>query len=651
MLATKNWGSGAILFVAVCATAVFCGCNPPGTRAFLDGDRLLRDGKYEAAIAKLKVATELLAAPVQPRAWNHLGLAYHRAGRAAEAAAAYEQALRLHPNLAVARYNLGCLHLEQENLAGAIAELAAYTVLEPQVFPAWVKLGSAHLRSRQFDAAEKCYQNALQLNPALPEALNGLGLIQLQRKRLREALTYLNAALEKRPDYGPALLNLAIVYHQQPGSRQTALRKYREYLDLKPPPPNASAVLEIANQIEAELNPPPRLVQTNQPAAPPLLSQSAGHPTNVAAPRPSSTSAPPLLAASSLQTKPSAVKPPAQADQPTSLPKPAPERTTATEENPAPISPKPAEKIAPPPSPPEERPLPKIEVVTLTNEPPPKIAEDAESIPKAAVDTAPAGTPASVSATPSGAPPLAPLVSKVKPRNEGRTLLDRLNPRSWFRSVEPTAPKTPLSVRVEAARSALEASAKETVKLIPPPSPLDLPLPAEVPPARYSYRAPRVPVAGDRAKAKPLFAEGLRAHRERRLTAAIEAYREAVQLDPAFYEAHYNLGLAAYDVKDLAQSLAAYENAMAIDPESSAARYNFALALERASYFTDAANELKRVLADHPNDAKAHFALAKLCAERLSQVNSAREHYQRVLSLDPRHPEATAIRYWLAAHP
>ena len=60
-----------------------------GPRALLQGDRLLREGKCAQAIRILEQAAQLL--PKDARAWNHLGLAYHGAGRAEDAVKAYQQ--------------------------------------------------------------------------------------------------------------------------------------------------------------------------------------------------------------------------------------------------------------------------------------------------------------------------------------------------------------------------------------------------------------------------------------------------------------------------------------------------------------------------------------------------------------------------------
>src|SRR5207244_6357759 len=101
------------------------------------------------------------------------------------------------------------------------------------------------------------------------EASKGLGLVQIQRRRYEEAAQQFKAALNERPGYSPALLNLAIVAHQYLNNRAFALQKYREYLALQPPPPNRDAVQQIAGQLDQELRQP---VATNRPA--PLVLRS-----------------------------------------------------------------------------------------------------------------------------------------------------------------------------------------------------------------------------------------------------------------------------------------------------------------------------------------------------------------------------------------
>src|SRR5205807_133908 len=89
------------------------------------------------------------------------------------------------------------------------------------------------------------------------ELLNGLGVIQLQRKRAQEALNYFNAALAQNPAYSPAVLNAAVVSHQYVNNHQMALQRYRQYLALQPRPANWEAVSVIVARLDAELNPAP----------------------------------------------------------------------------------------------------------------------------------------------------------------------------------------------------------------------------------------------------------------------------------------------------------------------------------------------------------------------------------------------------------
>jgi tetratricopeptide (TPR) repeat protein len=168
---------------------------------------------------------------------------------------------------------------------------------------------------------------------------------------------------------------------------------------------------------------------------------------------------------------------------------------------------------------------------------------------------------------------------------------------------------------------------------------------------RYSYRSPAKPAVGDRAAAEPFFAQGRQAQAAHRLKDAIQAYKQSVQIDPAFYAAFYNLGLASADSGDVAAALPAYESALAIDPASADARCNFALLLGESGYALDAANEFEKVLSTHPKETRAHLGLANLYAQQLGQPAKARQHYLIVLELDSRHPQAEAIRYWLSSHP
>ena len=159
------------------------------------------------------------------------------------------------------------------------------------------------------------------------------------------------------------------------------------------------------------------------------------------------------------------------------------------------------------------------------------------------------------------------------------------------------------------------------------------------------------PKAGDRRIASNAFAQAREAERGSRWADAMQSYRQATESDPAWFEAQYNYGVMAYRLRNYSQALAAYEMALAIQPDSVDARYNFALALKAGGYVTDAVNELNKILDTNPDEARAHLALGNIYAQQMFDAADARQHYLKVLQLDPRNPQAPDIQFWLSSNP
>jgi tetratricopeptide (TPR) repeat protein len=168
---------------------------------------------------------------------------------------------------------------------------------------------------------------------------------------------------------------------------------------------------------------------------------------------------------------------------------------------------------------------------------------------------------------------------------------------------------------------------------------------------RYLYLSPRKPNSGDRRSASGAFTKAREFEQDAQWLDAMQSYQQAAQIDPGWFEAQYNFGVLAYRAQNYRTALAAYETALAIQPDSVDARYNFALALKAAGYVPDAVNELKKIAAANPDEARAHLALGNLYAQQLRDPALARPHYLKVLELDPHNPQATNIRFWLASNP
>ena len=580
--------AGSILVLLLLA-----GCGDPGPRALLAGEELIHERDFKRAIEELQKATKQL--PRNAQAWNHLGLAHHGAGEVEQAQRAYKEALRLDINLGSARYNLGALALEQNDIAAALEHLSSYTTFQPNSPDGWIKFGNAQARARRLDQAEKCYRNALELRPRDPEALNGLGTVAFHRRRTQEAASLFNSAVGENAKYAPAVFNMAVV-HQSQNNRQQALDELKQYASLAPAAPNIDVVHGAIDQLESELNP-----------TPPTVSAIALPKTNAPQPavqtaRPGPTSAPPAIAS------PPRTNPPTIAVTPRVTPRAAATNPPSLASRSAPATNR-AER-------PSDVPVTQLEDDLVVK--PPQDVSTART-PAATTQGPAANTPSSTPDT-NGS------------REDKRGLLARLNPFSGRpKATNATAPEVrPLPATNVAAFPAQ------------PPAPSY---------PRYRYTSPQLPKAGNRRDAERHFARGVAAQRSVQLNQALGYYQQAVDADPAYFDAYYNLGLAAYDLGRWKQSLASYEVALTLKPESIDTRYNFALALKQAGHPLDSVEELKQILKGSPSETRAHLSLANLYAQQLSQARLARQHYLKVLELEPSHPKGAEIRYWLAANP
>jgi len=599
MLAKINSVRGAGFALAL--ALALSGCTPAGPGALFQGKKYLERGDFPAAVAQFKRATTLLA--TNAGAWNYLGVALHHAGQSEEAAAAYQTALRLDHDLVEARFNLGVLWLEQNKPDAAKAELTTYTLRRPNDADGWLKLGFAQLKGGGDTLpAERSFSAVLALKTREAEAYNGLGLASLQAGKPRDAAQFFAAARQARPEFAPALLNLATVNLEYLHDHKAALASYQSYLALTPRPANYNEVKALVatlaqSDAAATVMAPVGVVKTSTP---------------VAAPEPK------LKIASA------------------STPHPAPATRMEVEELPASHAPPRATVAAKPAATAVVTPVatqsvrvqsgPEIVVTPRTNRPN-----------RVTVATAP--KPATTVVATQGSPE-APVPDEEPPK-----------PGFWHRVFHND--KSPGGAKpdyradnlqpIPAATETMAGTVAEEKPAAPKPEPA-----ASI--ARYHFLSPAAPAAGDRRLAESPFNKARLAEQEESWADAEQGYQAAAEADPSWFEAQYNSGVIAHRLRHFSVALPRYELALAIRPDSTDARYNFALALQTSGYALDAADELKKILATHPNEVRAHLTLANLCAQSLRDDAQARRHYLRVLDLQPDIPQAADIRFWLSAN-
>ena len=190
-----------------------------------------------------------MGAPVNAQAppADHLvarGFADHRAGRLAQAEAAYRQALVVQPAHADALHFLGLIaHQCGDNQAAAehIGRAIASNSANPSFY---CNLGLILSQLGRPAEAEANLRTALRLRPEFPEALNSLGIALYALGRRGEAEASYRQALRLKPDFADAWNNLGIAAASQVRPAE-AEASYREALRLNPAFADAHANLGI----------------------------------------------------------------------------------------------------------------------------------------------------------------------------------------------------------------------------------------------------------------------------------------------------------------------------------------------------------------------------------------------------------------------
>jgi Flp pilus assembly protein TadD len=121
----------------------------------------------------------------------------------------------------------------------------------------------------------------------------------------------------------------------------------------------------------------------------------------------------------------------------------------------------------------------------------------------------------------------------------------------------------------------------------------------------------------------------------RRKAAAGRALREARARAPGAVHVLVAEGMLRRINGDLAGALRAHAAACRKGPGNLTARLQYGLTLIRATRYTRANTELRRVLAGRPFAARVHFALGYLAVMR-KNLHAARKAYRRTTQLEPR---------------
>ena len=128
------------------------------------------------------------------------------------------------------------------------------------------------------------------------------------------------------------------------------------------------------------------------------------------------------------------------------------------------------------------------------------------------------------------------------------------------------------------------------------------------PPGKALATREAVPARQDDDAAAP-YNRGVALYREGLFDEAVQAFREALKMNPANASAHYNLGLALYRKGLFDEAVQAFREALKISPENANAHTNLGIALYREGLLDEAIQTYRDALKISPQDPLAHLNL------------------------------------------
>lgn len=213
-------------------------------------------------------------------AYYNQGVLLAKLGELDQAQAHLEKALALNPRHAAIYGQMAQIDLQKGQYVQAIEHLQKRLGSQPEHIDSWHYLGMAHFSLNQFEEAAHCFEQLLQLTDQHPEcnehlaiaylklndkekalsyflrqlevlptanAYYNIGVLLIDKGRHREAINYLQRAVELEPLHLPAHVNLGVEFLKL-DQRQAALEHYRRAAAIKPDDPEIQHILLALTQ-------------------------------------------------------------------------------------------------------------------------------------------------------------------------------------------------------------------------------------------------------------------------------------------------------------------------------------------------------------------------------------------------------------------
>ncbi|MEP6811019.1 MAG: tetratricopeptide repeat protein, partial [Chthoniobacterales bacterium] len=242
-LGYRTWRQGAIYKDEETLWRATIAANPASWMAQNNlAIHLLHEGKAEEAVAHFEEALRLDSNYAE--AHYNLGNALFRLGRIKEARARYARAVELIPNYAGARYNFAVLLMQTDEIAAAVEQLESAVKIAPRMAAARLLLGKALLRRGRVEEAITQLQTAVEIEPALSEGYERLASVYFHLGREEEAREQARRLLATNPG-SPAVQTAAGLLLSMLGREAEATDLFEKAIQTDPQ--NAEAHFQLGN--------------------------------------------------------------------------------------------------------------------------------------------------------------------------------------------------------------------------------------------------------------------------------------------------------------------------------------------------------------------------------------------------------------------
>jgi len=519
-----------------------------------------------------------------------------------------ERAARARPADAVVRNHLGLIYWELNLLEEARSAFESSHRLAPDLFDAAYNLGVVLTHTDETARALELLETAATLAAEDPRPLQYVAHLHGLHEEWEPARTALRRARERAPENVEILTALARAEFRRSNVPE-AVRLLEKALGTQPDyPPALYNLAVICRDAVADGKPTARrLFERYLQVAPDGERDRAARLALEALREPAPATAATDADAGPPGTDTAGPTPPA-AQAPSPSPSPAPRKPPEQEPE------RPPRRVARTP-PPQPTPRPRAQPA-----PPPELGTAREAIRRQEYDRALITLKAATKKHPDSAA-LLWLLAELYDRHLG-------NRRRAADAYAEYARRFPRTADAQTARRRIDTLTEKTV----------------VPPEAVVRRTPSVQ---NQRAAVDNFNRGQLSQQQRRYADAIRYYRRAVEFDPAFARAFYNLGTVHGARRELTQARDAYLAALRLEPKNSDAHYNLALVYRSLREYDLAIRQLELLLRMQPGYANAHFALGQIHAEDKRAPNAARPHFEQYLALAPSGHYASRARQWL----